>query len=77
MDERTLRDILTEDDFKFLRIKDSVFGHSDDYAGAISSRLLEHSDELTLSELLPLLIACELNRLNQNLDYIGDILEKM
>ena len=76
MDERTIRDILTEDDLKSLRFTYNSFGHSDD-PGAISSRLLEHAEDLPLSELLPILIACELNRLNQNLDYIGDILEKM
>lgn len=77
MGDRTLHDILTEDDLISLRITYSGYGHSDDYAGAISSRLLEHAEDLSLSELLPTLIACELNRLNQNLDYIGDILEKM
>ena len=76
MDERTIRDILTEDDLKSLRFTYNSFGHPDD-SGAISSRLLEHAEDLPLSELLPTLIACELNRLNQNLDYICDILEKM
>ena len=78
MGDRTIYDILTEDELKSLQITTyNGFGHSDDYAGAISSRLLEHAEDLPLSELLPTLIACELNRLNQNLDYIGDILEKM
>ena len=77
MGDRTIYDILTEDELISLRTTYNGFCHSDDYAGDISSRLLEHAEDLPLSELLPTLIACELNRLNQNLDYIGDILEKM
>lgn len=77
MDKKTLRDILPDNVLKNLRRNYDYSVNAIALAGSLSVVLLEHFEDLPLSELFSALIVYELACLHSDMDDIVDILEDM